>query len=81
LILLTSRRAARRWKRGEQAIGRSRGGRNTTIQAIADAKGRLLSLILTGGEAHDRPIAEPLGNKTKNASRIKPATAPNCESR
>src|SRR5664279_3921174 len=42
-------------KRGEQnqAIGRSRGGRNTKIHAIADAKGRLLSILLSGGEAHD----------------------------
>ena len=44
-------------KRGEQkqAIGRSRGGRNTKIHAIADAKGRLLSILLSGGEAHDCP--------------------------
>ena len=49
-------------KRGEQkqAIGRSRGGRNTKIHAIADAKGRLLSILLTGGEAHDCPVAERL---------------------
>ena len=35
-------------KKGEhkQAIGRSRGGRNTKIHAIADAKGRLLSILL-----------------------------------
>ena len=49
-------------KRGDQkqAIGRSRGGRNTKIHAIADAKGRLLSILLTGGEAHDCPVAERL---------------------
>jgi hypothetical protein len=57
-----------KWKRGEQkkAIGRSRGGRNTKIHAIADAKGRLLSIPLTGGQAHAvRPVAShtrtPLG--------------------
>ena len=50
------------WKRGEQnqAIGRSRGGRNTKIHAIADAKGRLVSLKLTDGAAHDCPVAQPL---------------------
>jgi transposase len=52
----------RRWKRGEQkqAVGRSRGGRNTKIHALADAKGRLLAILLTGGEAHDYPVAERL---------------------
>ena len=49
-------------KRGEQkqAIGRSRGGRNTKIHALADAKGRLIAILLTGGEAHDGPLAERL---------------------
>ena len=49
-------------KRGEkkQAVGRSRGGRNTKIHALADAKGRLIAILLTGGEAHDCPIAERL---------------------
>jgi len=60
------------WKRGEQnqAIGRSRGGRNTKIHAIADAKGRLLSIILTGGEAHDCPLAEPLIEQTAQAKKL-----------
>jgi len=39
-----------------QAVGRSRGGRNTKIHGITDAKGRLLSFVLTGGEAHDCPV-------------------------
>ena len=49
-------------KRGEQkqAIGRSRGGRNTKVHALADARGRLLAILLTGGEAHDCPVAERL---------------------
>jgi transposase len=53
----------RSWrKRGEkkQAVGRSRGGRNTKIHALADAKGRLIAILLTGGEAHDGPVAERL---------------------
>jgi len=53
-----------RAEEGEQkrAIGRSRGGRNTRIHAIADAKGRLLSILLTGGEAtrlSARPTPDP----------------------
>jgi transposase len=52
----------KRRKRGEQkqAVGRSRGGRNTKIHALADAKGRLIAILLTGGEAHDCPVAEQL---------------------
>ena len=38
----------------------SRGGRNTKIHALADAKGRLIAILLTGGEAHDGPLAERL---------------------
>jgi len=56
-------------KKGEQtqAIGRSRGGRNTKIHAIADAKGRLLSILLTGGEAHDCPPAKRLIRRARPA--------------
>jgi len=56
-------------KRGEQnqAVGRSRGGRNTKIHAIGDAKGRLLSLLSTGGEAHDCPVGTELIEATKPA--------------
>lgn len=60
------------WKRGEQkqAIGRSRGGRNTKIHAITDAKGRLLSVLLTGGQAHDCPVAERLIRRTRPARKL-----------
>jgi transposase len=59
-------------KKGEQkqAIGRSRGGRNTKIHAIADAKGRLLSILLTGGEAHDCPPAKRLIRRAKAAKKL-----------
>jgi transposase len=59
-------------KRGEQkqAIGRSRGGRNTKIHALADAKGRLLSILLTGGQAHDCPPAQRLIRRTKAAIKL-----------
>src|SRR5438128_2525008 len=57
----------KRGKRGEQkqAVGRSRGGRNTKIHALSDAKGRLIALLLTGGEAHDCPVAERLIKRAK----------------
>ena len=41
-------------------MGRSRGGRNTKIHALADAKGRLIAILLSGGEAHDCPVADRL---------------------
>ena len=59
-------------KKGEhkQAIGRSRGGRNTKIHAIADAKGRLLSVLLTGGQAHDCPPAKRLIRRTRPPKKL-----------
>jgi transposase len=59
-------------KRGEQkqAVGRSRGGRNTKIHALADAKGRLIAILLTGGEAHDCPVAERLIRRVKPSKRM-----------
>ena len=61
-----------RRKRGEkkQAVGRSRGGRNTKIHALADAKGRLIAILLTGGEAHDCPVAERLIRRVKSPERL-----------
>ena len=59
-------------EKGEQnqAIRRSRGGRNTKIHAIADAKGRLISLKLTDGSAHDYPMTQPLISAGKVAKRL-----------
>jgi transposase len=54
----------------KQAVGRSRGGRNTKIHALADAKGRLIAILLTGGEAHDCPVAERLIRRVKSAKRM-----------
>jgi transposase len=53
-----------------QAVGRSRGGRNTKIHAITDAKGRLLNFVLTGGEAHDCPIGAELIEESKPAEHM-----------
>jgi len=59
-------------KKGEhkQAIGRSRGGRNTKIHAIADAKGRLLCILLTAGQAHDCPPAKRLIRRARPARKL-----------
>jgi IS5 family transposase len=46
-------------------VGRSRGGRTTKIHALSDAKGRLIAILLTGGEAHDCPVAERLIRRAK----------------
>ncbi|MGE0424750.1 MAG: IS5 family transposase [Reyranellaceae bacterium] len=54
----------------KQAIGRSRGGRNTKIHALADAKGRLLSILLTGGQAHDCPPAPRLIRRLRPAKKL-----------
>jgi IS5 family transposase len=61
------------WRSACSSLGegrRSRGGRNTKIHAIADAKGRLLSLMLTDGAAHDCPAAKPLIERKKAAKRL-----------
>ena len=38
---------------------------NTKIHALADAKGRLIAVLLTGGQAHDCPVAERLIRRVK----------------
>jgi hypothetical protein len=44
----------------KQAVSRSGGGRNSKIHALADAKGRFLAILLTGGQAHDYPVGKRL---------------------
>lgn len=46
--------------KGEQAIGRSRGGHSTKIHAKVDAYGRPLDFVLTGGHEHEICQAETL---------------------
>ena len=55
-------RCATGGKRGQrsQAIGVSRGGRNTKLHALSDEFGRLLAFALTGGPAADCRAAELL---------------------
>jgi transposase len=51
-----------RRKRGafEQAIGRSRGGRTTTLHALTDAAGRPRVLLIAPGNQHDVTMAAAL---------------------
>ena len=69
---MSKRTARHRAEKGEQkqAVGRSRGGRNTKIHALADARGRLIAILLTGGEAHDCPVAERLIRRARVAKRM-----------
>jgi len=52
----------RRRKRGAraQAIGVSRGGRNTKVHALSDGLGRPIAFVLTAGQAADCRAAEML---------------------
>ena len=45
-------------------------GSNTKIHALADAKGRLIAILLSGGEAHDCPLAERLIRRVKSPERL-----------
>jgi Transposase DDE domain len=57
----------------KQALGGSRGGRNTKIYKIytlADFKRGLIAILLTGGEAHDCPVAERLVRRVKPSKRM-----------
>lgn len=47
-------------KKGDQALGRSRGGLSTKIHALVDGLGMLAKFSLTGGQAGDSPEALPL---------------------
>jgi len=53
-----------------KAVGRSCGGRNTKIHTLADAKGRLIAILLTRGETHDCLVAERLIRRVKAAKRM-----------
>src|SRR5215470_7101642 len=55
-----SHRQGRRQKGGaeDEALGRSRGGLTTKIHLLADALGRPLRFLLTGGQVHESRTAE-----------------------
>ena len=43
-----------------QALGITKGGRNTKLHALVDGRGRAVALLLTAGQIHDIPQAEKL---------------------
>jgi hypothetical protein len=47
-------------KKGEQALGRSRGGFGTKIHVCVEGLGQLARFALTGGQVHDSTQAETL---------------------
>ena len=54
--------AGARKSSGPQAIGITRGGRNTKIHAVCDTLGNPLRFVLNAGQCHDsRPVPELLG--------------------
>ncbi len=55
-------------KKGDQALGRSRGGLSTKIHALVEGLGLLARFSLTGGEAGDSPQALPLLGDLQPAS-------------
>jgi transposase len=56
----TSTQRAQKRGADDEAIGRSRGGLSTKINAVVDALGNPLRFILTGGQVHDSKQAEAL---------------------
>ena len=52
-------------KKGDQALGRSRGGLSTKIHALVEGLGSLARFCLTGGQAGDSPQALPLLDNLK----------------
>ena len=52
-------RAIRKGERKRLLAARAEGA-ETKIHALADAKGRFLAILLTGGKAHDYPVAKRL---------------------
>src|SRR5258708_13639350 len=46
--------------RAEQAMGLTKGGINTKLAAVVDARGRAIGLCLAAGQRHDIKAVEPL---------------------
>jgi IS5 family transposase len=66
---MLKRIARQQAEKGEQkqAVGRSRGGRNTKINTLAYVRGRRIAVLLTAGEAHDCLVAPRLIRRVKPA--------------
>lgn len=52
-------------KKGDQTLGRSRGGLSTKIHALVEGLGSLARFCLTGGQVGDSPQALPLLDNLK----------------
>src|SRR5262249_60608333 len=52
----------------DEALGRSRGGLTTKIHLLADALGRPLRFLLTGGQVHDSCAAETMLDGVKGGA-------------
>ena len=61
-----------RWKRGSRSrlLAARAEGATRRFHALADIKGRLIAILLTGGEAHDCPVAERLIRRVKPSKRM-----------
>src|SRR5262245_66471718 len=56
-------RHRKRWREkggADEALGRSRGGLTTKIHLLADALGRPLRFLLTGGQVHESRMVEAM---------------------
>ena len=64
--------ARRRWKKGgpDHAIGRSRGGLSTKINALVDQEGLPLRIVLSAGQASDKAAVEALIDGLKPAEAL-----------
>ena len=49
-----------RTKKGDQALGRSRGGLSTKVHTVAVNERQVFGLILSGGQAGDAPMGEEM---------------------
>src|ERR1700693_3938200 len=56
----------------DRCMGRSRGGLTTKIQALVDANGLPLELILTPGPAGDCPVSARLRGNLRGATTVLP---------
>src|SRR3954453_1339217 len=63
---------------GDHAIGRSRGGLTTKVHALTDGAGRVLVVLLTGGNVHDSPMFTQLmaALRVPRSAKGRPRTRP-----
>ena len=62
-------------KKGDQALGRSRGGLSTKIHTGSMGESQVLGLVLTGGRAGDAPVGEEMLVQVFTKKEIKAVSA------